>query len=67
MKDLFKTMTTAQAVSRLRKTHSDKDILLVASTLPRGLYDAVSSIINKEVSSTRYFSEEREQSEDNNE
>lgn len=65
MKDLFKTMTTAQAVSRLRKTHSDKVILEIASECSRGIYDAVYEVINKSVSSTRYGAEEREVLEDN--
>ena len=65
MIELFRTLTTAQAVTRLRKTHSDKDILLIANELPRGIREAVNSIINKEVSSTRYSSEEREVTETN--
>ena len=56
---LFKTMTTAQSVMYLRKTHSDADILLIAYECGRGTYEAVSSIINKEVVA-KYESEERE-------
>lgn len=60
IKEMSSTHTTAQMLKKLRKTHSDADILLIAHQCSRGIYDAVSSIINKEVSSSRYSSEERE-------
>ena len=57
---MLRTMTTAQAVTRLRKTHSDKDIILGAMDCPRGIREAINTILEKQVASDRYSSEERE-------
>ena len=63
IKEMSSTHTTAQIIKKLRKEHSDADILLIAYECGRGTYEAVSSIINKEVVA-KYEAEEREVIED---
>lgn len=53
-------MTTAQAITKLRKTYSDKDIVLGAMGCPRGIREAINTILEKQVASDRYSSEDRE-------
>ena len=65
LKQLLQDHTTSQMVYKLRKNYYDEDILIMASECSKGVYDAVSSIMNKQVSSTRYSSEEREVTETN--
>lgn len=57
---MLQTMTTAQVVNKLRKTHSDKDIVLGAMDCPRGIREAINTILEKQVASDRYSSEMRE-------
>lgn len=60
IKEMSSTHTTAHMLKKLRKSHSDEDILLIASECGRGTHEAVSAILNKEVASCRYSAEERE-------
>ena len=60
IKELMSTHTTSQILHKLRRNYHDEDILILSSEVSRGTYEAFSSIINKEVSSNRYASEERE-------
>ena len=65
LKQLLQDHTTSQIVRKLRNDYHDYEILAMASECSKGVCDAVSSIINKQVSSTRYSSEEREVTETN--
>ena len=60
IKELMSTHTTSQMLYKLRKNYHDEDILILSSKVSKGMYEAFSSIINKQVSSSRYESEERE-------
>ena len=60
IKELMSTHTTSQMLYKLRKNYHDEDILILSSEVSKGMYEAFSSIINKQVSSSRYESEERE-------
>ena len=61
----MKLLTTAQRLSKLRKSHSDSDILEALEYCSIGIRSSLSSLIDKEVASTRYSSEMREVEETN--
>lgn len=63
----MKLLTTSQKLHKLRKSFNDSDILEALEYCSIGIRSSLSSLIDKEVSSTRYSSEEREILEDNNE
>lgn len=65
IKTMSSTMTTSQMLRILRDNYSDDNILLMAREVSKGIYYAFYSIINKEVASDRYSSENREVMEDN--
>lgn len=66
MQEMFRTMTTAQVLHKLRKDYSDKDIVIMAEQCDKGIYLAIESIIGKEVCAN-YSAEEREILEGNDE
>lgn len=63
MQEMFKTMTTAQVLHKLRKEFSDKEIVQMAEQCTKGIYLCIESIIGKEVCAD-YSTEHREQSEE---
>jgi hypothetical protein len=60
----MKLLTTSQKLHNLRKSHNDSDILEALEYCSIGIRSSLSSLISKEVSSTRYSAEEREQQDD---